>query len=304
MRNRTKTNLCSFMLECCLGRNRNRFMPYGFSIERVLLIIFLIVLVISIILPSIPHRAKSYAYVVKQEARFRYIESCLKDFKDQVGYYPPSDALDPTGKAYCGAMKFCEALIGQDFMGFHRDSVFRSDGMDASGVTQLYPKKTNSNNLSARGKSYLSDEDFRICSLREMYAEVGQFDGDDRVVCDVYANVNRPNSGKEVGMPLLYYKANISKTAHDVNDPDNPENIYNYKDNHALIGLGVPGKPSQKHPLYENPRIFYEMTKDYREITQSKPNNAETFILLSAGKDGLYGTKDDIANFEIEWKPQ
>jgi len=27
------------------------------------------------------------------------------------------------------------------------------------------------------------------------------------------------------------------------------------------------------------------------------PHNAETFILLSAGPDGLFGTEDDIANF-------
>jgi hypothetical protein len=87
-----------------------------------------------------------------------------------------------------------------------------------------------------------------------------------------------------------------------VNDPNNPDNIYDYKDNHALLALGVPGKPGVKHPMYEDPKIFYEITKNYRIKTQSKPYRADTYILLSAGWDGLYGTEDDITNFEWKWK--
>jgi hypothetical protein len=105
-------------------------------------------------------------------------------------------------------------------------------------------------------------------------------------------------------MPILYYKADTTKTAHDINDPNNPNNIYNYKDNQALLALGVPGQPDKKHPLYEDPTIFYKMTRDYGVPTQSKPNRANTYILISAGNDSLYGTKDDIANFDISytWK--
>ena len=105
-------------------------------------------------------------------------------------------------------------------------------------------------------------------------------------------------------MPILYYKADTSKTAHDVNDPNNPENIYDYRDNHALLALGVPGKPEQSHPLYENPKLFYEMTRNYRAAKTSTPVRADTYILLSAGWDGLYGTKDDIPNFAMQWKPK
>ena len=118
----------------------------------------------------------------------------------------------------------------------------------------------------------------------------------------MFGRVTHQSLGKKVGMPILYYKADISKTAHDVNDPNNPENIYNYKDNHALLALGVPGKPGEKHPLYEDPKIFYEITKNAKIKTQSRPHRADTYVLLSAGWDGLYGTPDDIANFEFKWK--
>jgi hypothetical protein len=242
--------------------------------------------------------------LVQQMSRFRYIGDCLDEFRSRLSFYPPSDALDSTGKAYCGAMKLFEALWGRDFHGFHPESVFRSDAMDAAGASQLYQKKPQRNNLAKRVGPFLNDEDYYACRLGELYSNVGPFDGNDYVICDIYEHTTLITTGKKVGMPVLYYKANTSKTAHDINDPDNPGNIYNYRDNQALLALGVPGRPGLKHPLYENPKIFYKMTRDYQFAKTSKPQRADSFILLSAGADGLYGTKDDIANFDIKWKPK
>jgi len=70
------------------------------------------------------------------------------------------------------------------------------------------------------------------------------------------------------------------------------------------LALGVPGKPGQKHPLYEDPKIFYEITRNERVAGPSVPKRADTYILLSAGHDGLYGTEDDIVNFDFRWKPK
>ena len=236
---------------------------------------------------------------VRQRAQLSDIDVALELFNSQFGGYPPSDAMDEYGLPYCSAMKLCEALMGRDLKGFHPSSRFKRDGTDDSG-THLY----DSNTLEIRKGPYIPTETAHAYRLRDLYKNIGPFDGNEYVLCDVYKNVKHIGTRKRVGMPILYYKANTSRTAHDINDPDNPENIYDYKDNHALIGLGVPGKPGQKHPLYENPRIFYEMTRDYNVAKMSKPQRADTFILLSAGKDGLYGTKDDIANFEIGWKPK
>jgi len=40
-------------------------------------------------------------------------------------------------------------------------------------------------------------------------------------------------------------------------------------------------------------------TTNTRQIVWPRPVNSDTFILLSAGKDGIYGTLDDIANFKV-----
>ena len=310
MKHRSITNLYSF-LSRCLCRNRDHLMPQGFSIERVLLILFLIVLTLSIIVSSIPDRPKRYAYDVKQKAYFKSIDTAIELFKMELDHYPPSDALDEDGRPYCGAMKLCEAVMGRDLMGFHTSSVFRSDGTNGQGralYQDIRTRYTDSHGIHTRWRKgpYLPIENANAHSLADLYGQdnTGPFDPNHFVLCDVFRSVKHRRTGKKVGMPILYYKANMAKTAHDVNDPNNPENIYDYRDNQALLALGVPGKPGQKHPLFENPKIFYEMTRDYKATKVNRPVRADTYILLSAGWDGLYGTQDDIPNFEMRWKPK
>jgi len=253
--------------------------------------ILLLMLLLFIYLPRIKFRRTPY--LVKQKAQLNTISLALELFQNLLDTYPPSEAVDPVGQPYCGAMKLCEALMGRDLMGFHRRSRFRRDGTDDSGQF-LYVPET----LEARIGPILNIKNANAYRLKDVYRDVGSFDGNNYVICDVYSK--KRNLGQKIGMPILYYKANTSKTAHDVNEPDNPENIYNYKDNHALLSLGVPGKPNKKHPLFTNPKIFYEMTKKWMVTPTNRTNRKDSFILLSAGKDGLYGTPDDIANFNMQ----
>jgi hypothetical protein len=236
-------------------------------------------------------------YEVKQMAQFFYIDGAIELFNSEFDGYPPSDALDKDGRCYCGSMKLCEALVGRDLQGFNPNSKFRADGLDESGAF-LY----NTDTLEERKGPYVPNASSNPYCLKDLYGDVGPFDGNEYVLCDIFRQVTHDGTKKEIGMPILYYKADTYKTAHDVNDPNNPENIYDYRDNHALLALGVPGKPRQKHPLYEDPKIFYEMTRNYYVTEQSKPTHPDRYILLSAGKDGLYGTKDDITNFYMQWK--
>lgn len=246
-----------------------------------------------------------------QRAQHKSIDTALELHRAEFDGYPPSDALDENGKPYCGEMKLCEAVMGRDLMGFHPDSVFHSDGTDSKG-NMLYPnsnavsEEAYRDSLEARKGPYLPLENANAYTLADIYGEgnTGAFDPNHFVLCDVFRHFKLQGNRKKVGMPILYYKADTSKTAHDVNDPNNPENIYNYKDNHELLVLGVPGKPGQKHPLYEDPKIFYEIAKNDKVAGPGVPYRADTFILLSAGYDGLYGTHDDIPNFAMQWKPK
>ena len=249
-------------------------------------------------------RAKPYAHKVRQKAQFHTIDAALELFNHEFDGYPPSDAVDSVGQPYCGGMKLCEAVMGQDLLGFHPDSVFRADGMDPTGQRDLYLESIDKDNLRARRGPFTPAASANAHKLIDVYGghNIGPFGDGAFVLCDTYKREHK--SGVMVGMPILYYKANAANSAHDVNNPDNPENIYNYKDNHALVGLGVPGQPGRKHPLFADPKIFYEMTRNYEITTQSRPFRADSYILLSAGKDGSYGTEDDIVNFDMRWKPK
>jgi len=273
------------------------------TLVTVLSILSICVLICVFVLSVLPPRVKRYAYVVKQKGQLKSIDTAVGLFKDDFDYYPPSDALDEAGVDYCGAMKLCEAVMGKDLLGFHQDSIFRRDGTDGAGKL-LYPDDRGDYTDMPRKGPYLPLDNHNAYKLADLYgkANTGPFDPKHFVMCDVFRHVTHRILVKKVGMPILYYKADTSKTAHDVDDPNNPDNIYNYKDNHALLALGVPGKPGVKHPMYEDPKIFYEITKNHKNLTQNEPHRAETYILISAGPDGLYGTPDDIANFEWKWK--
>jgi hypothetical protein len=80
----------------------------------------------------IPSRGTPFP--VKQKAQLKSIEAALELFNYEYANYPPSDANDVTGAAYCGAMKLAEAMMGQDLMGFHPKSAFLADGLDPNGL--------------------------------------------------------------------------------------------------------------------------------------------------------------------------
>ncbi|MHC4325984.1 MAG: hypothetical protein ACYSUX_17075, partial [Planctomycetota bacterium] len=95
--------------------------------------------------------------------------------------------------------------------------------------------------LEARKGPYLPLDNANAHMLADLYGEgnTGSFDPNNYVLCDVFMQIKVRGKRRKVGMPVLYYKADTSKTAHDVNGPNNPENIYDYRDNHDLVALGV-----------------------------------------------------------------
>jgi type II secretory pathway pseudopilin PulG len=282
----------------------------AFTIVELLTVMSIIVILIGLLVPSL-NMVRRYAWEVKQKAQLKSIDTAIELFNSEFDGYPESSERGPDGPPYCGAMKLCEAMMGQDLMGFHPDSIFRSDGTDS--VKVLYPDANSvsaaaySDNLSTR-KRYLPIETANAFRLGDLYENTGPFAAGHFVLCDVYKRVTDRTSGKRVGMPILYYKANTANSRHNVGNPDDPENIYNYRDNHTLVMLGKPWDPPSSggspHRLFidngQQGIRFYLNTKNDKVTTASRPYRADTFILISAGYDGEYGTPDDVCNYE--WK--
>ena len=303
----------------------------GFTIVELLTVMSIIILLISLLVPALT-RVRRYAQYVKQKAQFHAISIALDLFNSEQGSYPPSDRLDtapaPGPFPYCGAMKLAEAMVGQDILGFNPDSVYRRDGLDSGGTNVLYPINPGTadpgypkyvENIKSR-RMYLQPENANAFLLTDIYTPAHRngtayqtlnVNDSNRVLCDVYTRTMV--TGNKTGMPVLYYRADTSKTEH-LRVPPNPvvdldKNIYDSRHNQDLVDIPLPWVTpvGPVHPMASagntilnvpaDPGIFYDKTKDPKITTSSRPYRADSYILMSAGFDGEYGTKDDVFNF-------
>jgi type II secretory pathway pseudopilin PulG len=274
----------------------------AFTIVELLTVMSIIIILIGLLLPAL-NAIKRFSRVVLQKNQFRNIGSGLQLYESDFHEYPDSSALDADKASYCGAMKLAEVMAGQDGLGFNLNSRLTINGKDAAG-TDLYPPAPSSittaytDNLRSR-KEYIEPKYIQICSLLDLYSATTPFSKSGVLLCDAFLSVRSKTTGKRIGMPVLYYRADITKMSHDANTPDNPDNIYNYKDNQDFLGMGLPWQTGTMPPLYypgSGISVFYQNTQD-KGSPISRPYNKDSYILISAGWDGIYGTKDDVYNF-------
>ncbi len=279
----------------------------AFTIVELLTVMSIIIILMGLLAPAM-NRVRIFAKKVSQKNQFHSIDVALEMFRAEFDGYPDSGAMDSATppQPYCGAMKLAEAMMGQDLLGFHPDSRFLVDGSDGAGnPLYFYPGPPPLVNLQARKEHYLPLENANAYKLKDIYPNPAPFEPERFVLCDVYTSVMNISTGKKIGMPILYYKANTSNTRHDPTDLPIPGNdkgqIYNYLDNNQLVEVGKPWNPpptGSNHTLFTDPTRFYASTWNEKVKAMDRPYRVDSFILISAGYDGEYGTPDDVFNFE------
>ena len=101
-------------------------------------------------------------------------------------------------------------------------------------------------------------------------------------------------------MPILFFRARRQYVAQDYTDGIEND-VYYYPDNQTLLELGSAENQLIQHPLSDGVndwQDFENMILNSNITVIKRPYRADTFILISAGHDGLYGTSDDIFNFD------
>ncbi len=283
----------------------------GFTMVELLAVLGIIALLVGLLLPALS-AVRNIAKETKQKAQFIAIELALTAFKNDYGDYPPSDpfshAVGTNANDYCGAQKLAEALLGWDLLGFHPKSAWRADGLDAAGGPATYdPLKTRDldgngapDTLDERKGPYLelaTTSAFKLGDVFRPYS-TGPLAPDTYVICDAFHAkrvtmidpvTGRPSTVTEkAGAPVLYYRAKTSEK--DIT------RIYDVLDNAALVEAKQQAD-NRVHPLAD-PAFFYEKYIRNPKITARPwPYRSDSYILISAGSDGLYGTGDDICNF-------
>lgn len=275
----------------------------GLTVVELLIVLGIIAILVGLLVPALS-AVKKMAKETKQKAQFSTIELALAAFKNDYGDFPPSSwtPAELTGD-YCGAQKLAEALLGWDLLGFHPSSAWRSDGLDAGGGAGTYdPAQTRDNDgdgvpdtLNERKGPYLELATVSAFKLGDLFPS-GQFNlaPNTYVMCDVFSmrKVVLPDgSTTKAGAPILYYRADTSKKL--IRD------IYNVLDNDALVQMKLQ-LDIKVHPFaradnqYE---FFYDYIRDPKIEARAWPYRPDSYLLISAGVDGLYGTNDDITNF-------
>lgn len=288
-------------------RNKNK----GLTVVELLTVLAVIAILVGVLLPTVT-KIVTVAKETRQKAEFATLTIGISSYKNDMGDYPPSDCLVPgdlpadNGDSdYCGSQKLAEAMVGYDLFGFHSDSEYKSDGKWTGGEYEADPDNANYNGNVRKGP-YIDMKSTTVVPLEDTtintnavtgYFKVADDIDDGYLICDTFKRYNE-NLKFKVGAPVLYFRAYTNRVKYRT--ANDGEEIYDYEDNWALIDNIK--KLDGAHPI--DPTVFY--SDDYmvdKKLTSPVagdvlPYNKDSFILISAGKDGLYGTVDDIFNFD------
>jgi len=287
----------------------------GFTMVEILTVVGIIALLVAVLVPTLS-MVRRVAKETQQKAQLTAIELALTAFKSDYGDYPPSDwQCSPSLRTdYSGAQMLAEALLGWDLLGFHPESEWTSKGESCSG-TEIYPDHLDPDdaddlkNLKERRGPYLDVTKANAFRLREWFVKYKVDESflaaDTYVICDVFGTKKVVLSGGKTvraGTPILYYRANTSKKRLDSSNFN--ENIYNVYDNQFLIKATIEElielnkiRAEDRDRTLADTRRFYDYITDPKVTAMKWPYRADSYILISAGADGLYGTEDDICNF-------
>ena len=294
---------------------------------EILTVVSIIAILFGVLIPALS-MVRNFAKETRQKAQFASIELALLAFRSDYGDYPPSEWHPQRSPDYCGAQKLAEALVGWDLLGFHPKSAWRADGYDDTGGDGTYdPDKIRYNagdgvyetfNEREKGR-YLELETanaFRLGTFTDpvtsiaypgLYNDPAPLEAATFVLCDTFniKTMTMPGPAGEAvtrkaGTPILYYRANTQYKAHGTVPPLNQQ-IYDATDNMDLVDLGRI-KDGEDHEIKDDDGSwdfsdFYDYITDPKVTTIPWPYNPDSYILISAGLDGFYGTEDDITNF-------
>ncbi len=295
---------------------------------EIMVVVGIIAILIGLLIPAV-HTVQKMAKETKQKAQFTAIELGLAAFKSDYGDYPPSFWFDPAAAGtalqnYCGAQKLAEAMVGWDLMGFHPNSAWRADGLAAgvnnAGIANTVYKEIDT--LKRRKGRYVDLEvanPFLLGGGTDALfpGTVPPLEPRTYVLCDVFTRTERKIQrldGKMVsaGTPILYFKANPASLLHEPVAWTQTSNcIYDARDNAPILNLGLvadgalPPASRRQHDLAPGIRpgttsfeyFYYDYTRDVRIQDRRWPVRPDSYLLISAGMDGIYGTEDDIRNF-------
>jgi len=313
--------------------NRN-YRHSAFTLIELLTVMAIITLLIGILTPALS-TARDQARKTSVRAQINAMEVGLEGFRQDEGKYVPSNAnyyasnpsnpnnteltnwWEVRGSANLqGAHLMLDALVGRDFLGY--------DPRGKRSQNDTYNRWDSGND---RRQPYIPVDGIDVTSPEKPPEDAwGPYANQNQVqpqIDNLYCRVFRD----KFGWPILYYRASPTANANTPiittsgwGNPNIGNGVYDGLDNEFFTSydpnkhkiadadqpLAVPGGGNYGASLSNR---FAEFIRSIRAssydvnnptlIAQPRPVKSDRFIILSPGKDGIYGNLDDVANFNV-----
>lgn len=295
----------------------------GFTLLELLTVVAIIALLIGILLPSLS-KARHQAKRVKVQGTLKAIEVGVELFQNDFGEYPASGTTwDPIvdfpaldvheHQEIWGSARLARAMVGHDMRGVDAEGRSLKEGfIPANRITMADLEN------APRAGPYI--ENLRV--VRNDDALWGQRD----------LSVSWPADGYPIVIddayeyPIAYYKANPRAPQVWAPPPDEWRGVYCLWDNVPLTGIddcyprgfwdfahtgrnlechplgefgsSVPDRVNRPPPCAGFGKTFVGFLHDPAALSLGvvRPRNADSFVLIHPGRDGLFGTDDDLSN--------
>jgi type II secretory pathway pseudopilin PulG len=284
----------------------------------------IIALLIGVLVPSIA-KIRMTAKDLQQKTQLRAITGGLETYSNDNENTYPSSEEDANNYVY-GAHKLTAALVGRDMFGHTPDGNMvpgeaysltlqeRKEYIDKDKFLIVNPTQIYDNTANLAGDDSTLD-------VKDYYPVISDLYYQKKITIQKFDFLTRQWNEKiiQVGTPILYFCANrtesfIDNTALIGNTPLPAINyntcrnwIYDWTDNKGFFDVATVKtfRNTEEYHSYDDAHngvdvgkaAFYKDIINYNVSTYLTPKNRNSYILISAGADGIYGTKDDITNF-------
>ena len=275
---------------------RDRQHPKAFTLVELLIVIGIIALLVGILMPAISG-AMDMARRTQTAAMLKVLETGLEQYRaepDLGREFPPSHDTRADGSSYLPVRDYTPGdynrAYGANLLVWGLCGVTaRMDGtvgFPETGTIESICPTAIDGVWPARYGPFVTTGGLRIgVPERGFYTNSSgnSLIGDDPfwTILDPWGNV------------ILYYRANPTAL---------PVDVFNYSDN-APFTTRVSMENDYIDTIHDVDN-FRRYTHDYRvpgdpiDPAVYAPQNRDSFLLISAGPDGRYGTADDVTNFE------
>lgn len=309
----------------------------AFTLIELLTVMAIIILLIGILTPSLT-AARTAAKKTAVKAQINAIEIGLEAFRGDSGEYIPSNSVwyahnlgNPLPEMtywevggvgeISGAHLLVDAMVGRDSLGYDPRAA------PPTGDPDDYDRWDPNND---RRNPYIPVDGIDVTTaIDPARDQLGVIPG------NTFPQPNGTEHGIPVfrckfGFPILYYRASPVATQQTpiiqtVTNARVGDGVYDGLDNSMFTSYnGSPhriadadgslphqcaiGYGTDSLDSFANGGTFAEFIRSFRATTYEsngidilcpRPVKSDRFILLSAGRDGIYGSLDDVANYEV-----